>query len=394
MFGRWRILQGDCRAVLRTLPKRSVQTVVTSPPYWGLRDYGVDGQLGLELTPKEYVTNLVKVFRAVRRVLRDDGTVWLNLGDSYATTGGHADTACRDRRGSYNIGNRPEHDRRDFRARPVGKLKQKDLVGIPWRVAFALQDDGWYLRSDIIWNKPNAMPESVTDRPTRSHEYLFLLSKSADYYYDHEAIKEAAVETESGNDVRKFRGEHGGVTDDRHRSNQGFSVPWTGTTRNKRTVWTIPTEPFADAHFATFPTELVRPCILAGTSRIGCCAKCGAPHRRIVERTEPVDDRGTRRKRAGVLRNVGATSAFLTGEHQATRTIAWEPTCTCEHGPGYAPPVPCTVLDPFSGAGTTGVVATRVGREFLGVELKGEYAKMAERRIQGDAPLFNVAGRA
>jgi DNA modification methylase len=223
-----KILQGSCLETLSSLEEKSVNTCVTSPPYWGLRDYGTDDQLGQEETPEKFVENLVNVFREVRRVLRDDGTVWLNLGDSYA---GHKG------------------------------LKQKDLVGIPWRVAFALQADGWYLRQDIIWHKPNPMPESVTDRCTKAHEYIFLLSKSPKYYYDNEAIKEDA---KSEPKVRDKMGE--GYQADYtkgKRFSEGERV-WGTETKNKRSVWSIPVASYSEAHFATYPPELIKPCILAG----------------------------------------------------------------------------------------------------------------------------------
>jgi len=255
--------QGDARDVLLTLADESVQTVVTSPPYWGLRDYGVDGQIGLEPTPELYVENMVSIFRDVRRVLRSDGTLWLNMGDSYAGSGAGG--------GGNRKGNEHgQHNAVAKKGRPsaLPTHKPKDLVGIPWRVAFALQADGWYLRCDIIWSKPNPMPESVTDRPTKAHEYIFLLTKSARYYYDAEAISEPAnihigqvlANRESG--TGKARGMYGQA------DRQGNFKP-APSGRNKRSVWEIPTQPYSEAHFATFPEALVRPCILAGTSEAG-----------------------------------------------------------------------------------------------------------------------------
>lgn len=255
---------GDCREVLSTLPDESVQCVVTSPPYWGLRDYGVDGQLGLERTPDEYVAAMVDVFREVRRVLRRDGTLWLNLGDSYA--GGDRTTGRNDavRQGKQTGGGFEAGPRTKLGA--ITGLKPKDLVGIPWRVAFALQADGWYLRSDIIWSKPNPMPESVTDRPTKAHEYLFLLSKSASYHYDADAIREPWTDDRQGwsGDTRDrdelVRRRH----DATFRQDGGLTQKPTTSGRNRRSVWTIATKPYPGAHFATFPEALVEPCILAG----------------------------------------------------------------------------------------------------------------------------------
>lgn len=265
------IYEGDCLKGMGTMESETVNCCVTSPPYWGLRDYGADGQLGLEMTPDEYVAKMVAVFREVRRVLRNDGTLWLNLGDSYAGGGGYApDAPCNQRRadgeswGAMNAFSVREGEARK-KARPgytPPGLKAKDLVGIPWRVAFALQADGWWLRQDIIWHKPNPMPESVRDRCTRAHEYVFLLSKSGRYHFDHEALKEPAT-------CDRMRGpaERGDTTSTN--GNAGFSRRPVGDTRNKRSVWTILPKPFAGAHFATYPPELVKPCIQAGCPQGG-----------------------------------------------------------------------------------------------------------------------------
>ena len=325
------ILLGDCLTTLPTLPDRSVQTCITSPPYFGLRDYGCDGQIGLEPTPREFVDTMVQVFREVRRVLREDGTLWLNLGDSYSTeskwggsTGGKAAAGLH---GAYGGG----------RTKARHGIPDKNLLGIPWRVAFALQADGWYLRQDIIWSKPNPMPESVRDRCTKAHEYLFLLSKSARYYFDADAIAEplaeSSIERLSQPNLEQQRGsdrvpgktngtmkavgprfcgnKYGDDDSDQTRTKSGNV--WDGAIgkRNKRSVWTIPTQPMREAHFATFPQALVEPCIRAGS--------------------RPGD----------------------------------------------------TVLDPFLGAGTTALVAEREGRQWIGCELNPDYAAIAERRLRG-----------
>lgn len=256
------ILHGDCIDRLREIPDGIVNTCVTSPPYFGLRDYGVEGQIGLECTPDAYVAKLVDVFREVRRVLRDDGTLWLNLGDSYATNGGAHGGRADNQQG---VGAKRTHEAgggdQQARRAPVG-LKAKDLIGIPWRVAFALQADGWYLRQDIIWHKPNPMPESVRDRCTKAHEYLFLLSKSEKYFFDGDAIKEPAVCADSGRESKKrgqFAGKNGGQLPGR----EPFRA--ITETRNRRSVWTVATRPYSGAHFATFPSDLIEPCILAGS---------------------------------------------------------------------------------------------------------------------------------
>jgi len=247
------IIQGDVREVLKTLPDKSIHCCVTSPPYYGLRDYGVEGQVGLEETPEEYVENMVEIFRRVRRVLRDDGTLWLNLGDSYNGSGGSG--------GDFNKGGLKEGQPK-YPGRKIAGLKPKDLIGIPWRVAFALQADGWWLRQDIIWHKPNPMPESVTDRCTKAHEYIFLLSKSQHYYYDHEAISEpyaSKAEKPRNKAKERYNDSYKGG-----RWSEGVRDYYSAGKRNKRSVWTVATKPFKEAHFAVFPPALIEPCILAG----------------------------------------------------------------------------------------------------------------------------------
>jgi len=357
------ILRGDNRETLKTLKDKSINTVVTSPPYWGLRDYGtatwvggdpdcphmrttkiskntttghmgmfkqgnvvgdaiyksvcpkcgakrMDSQLGLEETPEEYVSNLVGVFREIKRVLREDGTVWLNLGDSYSS-GGRRTTTNQSLRGDKDYG--------VTRPAPSKGIKPKDLIGIPWRVAFALQQDGWYLRQDIIWHKPNPMPESVRDRCTKAHEYIFLLSKNVKYYYDYEAIKEPSAEGTllrlSQKNLQNQKGSeraHAGVKPNGNMKAVG------GLKKNKRSVWTVTTKPFKEAHFATFPMDLIEPCILAG------CPEAG------------------------------------------------------------------TVLDPFGGSGTTGIVASNHNRNAILCELNDEYSDIAEKRLGSNFPLFSA----
>jgi len=353
------ILNGDVIACLRSLPDACVQCVVTSPPYWGLRDYGVEGQIGLEPTPEEYVEKMVEVFREVRRVLRDDGTLWLNLGDSYASA-----WACG-RRNVVGNGSM-ENGKRDSRPNRVsGDIKEKDMVGIPWRVAFALQADGWYLRSDIIWSKPNPMPESVTDRPTKSHEYVFLLTKRARYFYDADAVREAHVSVDQS--PRKS-----GVGNGLNRTDRGVGREFFGNPagRNRRTVWEIPTQPTPEAHFATFPEALVEPCIKAGTSERGACPKCGAPWRRSILSQSS----GSGDHRAVPGQNKPFT--IPRGEYLRS-TIGWEPTCTCG-----GDPVPCIVLDPFGGSGTVAKVARDLGRSSILIEINPEYVQIAKKRLR------------
>jgi DNA modification methylase len=359
-----RVILGNCIEVLKTLEEGSVQCCVTSPPYYGLRDYGtaqweggdsecdhdparpdggeranrtlplgrggvykdicgtcgavrIDEQIGLEETPEAFVRKLVEVFREVRRVLADDGTLWLNLGDSYvgsANTGGTGKRA--DGGEPYKISGLPP--------KKGDGLKPKDLIGIPWMVAFALRADGWYLRSDIIWHKPNPMPESVTDRPTKSHEYIFLLSKSAQYYYDHEAIAEPGSDSSHGGTLQKFINNNDrkikSTQERTANSTLGGTAAEYGGTRNKRDVWTVTTKPYSGAHFATFPPDLIEPCILAG-SREGD-----------------------------------------------------------------------TVLDPFNGSGTTGAVSIKHHRNYVGIELNPAYVELTNKRFASVQPvLFSQA---
>lgn len=393
---RWGIRVGDALEELRETEDGSVHCVVTSPPYWGLRDYGVDGQIGLEETPEEYVERLIEVFREVRRVLRDDGTLWLVLGDTYnaGRNGGHPGGGAQ-----WNPGETKHQNRSGVNA---PRLKPKDLVGIPWRVAFALQADGWWLRSAIVWAKGisflaeysgSVMPESVRDRPTSAHEYVFLLSSSERYFYDADAVRETALhegrvvsydgsQKNTGHENRTYPGQDG----DREIVVSG---------RNLRDVWAINPKPFPEAHFAIFPPELVEPCIKAGTSETGACVDCGAPWERVVER-DGVRTRGSARY---AYRDDGQPlsgdnrfdpenrASFNVGDKPITprETVGWRSICDCN----TEDTLPCTVLDPFCGAGTTGVVALRLGRSFVGIELNPEYAEMARRRIDGDSPLFN-----
>lgn len=248
-----RVFTGNCLDVLKTLPSNKIQTCITSHPYWGLRDYGNKKQLGLETTPEEYVANMVKVFREVKRVLRPDGTLWLNLGDSYAG-GGRAGNNVEYKKKHNNFGKVQDMSTYTGPSKIPKGMKPKDLVGIPWLVAFALRADGWWLRQDIIWHKPNQMPESCTDRCTKSHEYFFLLSKSKSYYFDHEAIKE---KSKFPNDDRGSR------ADSRRGTGYNHMSGVTGELRNKRSVWTVTTQPSGEKHFATFPPKLIKPCILA-----------------------------------------------------------------------------------------------------------------------------------
>jgi DNA modification methylase len=564
------IIQGDCLEVLKTLPDESIHCCVTSPPYYGLRDYGtakwaggdsgcnhrhqlggegkssakqntstgtqtiayrgicskcgatrIDSQLGLEPTIEEYIEKMVAVFREVKRVLRGDGTCWVNMGSSYASGGkkpnqfqngvqpcGNGDTAqqdflendraCPDSDDGYQDGFQTHHGSIENNDQPLERLlslyekkdhdnvrqalrelslsvsgvrkskkhssytqnvpafpsqlgkvlaslfdgdsclndvlrfsdktvykhdiipmlrtlvlsilgmgssfsasgnppaldllyytikflnvKQKDEMQIPHLLALALKADGWYLRSDIIWAKPNPMPESVTDRPTKSHEYVFLLSKSQKYYFDSHAVREEG----SPSTLKRDKYDRNQPRSSNLHHGEGFMVQPANTItkggRNLRTVWTIATQPTPEAHFATFPQKLVEPCIKAGTSEKGCCPKCGGPWVRVVEKT------GEFKRRSGGNDSATKETTFrndINADMQNIyQTIGWSPSCTClENDPNskyYKAPIPATVLDPFAGSGTTGLVAYNLGREFIGIELNPEYIKIAEKRI-------------
>ena len=394
-----KIYQGDCLEVLKTLPDNFVQTCITSPPYFGLRDYGTakweggnpdcdhiderakydrernrkglannaneqdggertaeiqngidkafqykgtclkcgakrtDQQIGLEETPKEYVEKLIEIFREVKRVLRDDGTLWLNLGDSYATTSGGGQQVSQTNTGAGLACQR-------VGAGKIPGIKPKDLLGIPWRVAFALQDDGWYLRQDIIWSKPNPMPKSVLDRCTKSHEYIFLLTKSPRYFYDNEAIMEPTQDAHVAWGDRKANGEpirRGVTVFDGEYKNPHLGCHTNGK-RNKRSVWTVTPKPYRGAHFATFPLDIPELCIKAGTSEKGCCPVCRSRLKRTTEE--------------------------------------WQSTCSHNQKP-----VPCIVLDPFMGAGTTACACVQLKRDYIGIDISPEYCQLAEQRI-------------
>jgi len=370
-----RLIPWDVTRTPWPLDSESVQTIVTSPPYWGLRDYGMPGQIGLELDVGLYVDRVLDVFREARRVLREDGTLWLNLGDTHYTAKG----ACwNPGGGSFSV----HHEMKAAGAIPAGRsapnrmlprgrarllgLKPGDLVQIPARVSLAMQADGWILRSKIVWFKVNTRPESVGNRPTHAHDDVYLFVKRRGYFSAFDSIREPIADTtlarlarpvpsswDTGpgahtNLVGRYRNKPSARLDSQRDPPQTNSPAYRfDETRNVRDVWPIASEPYAEAHFATFPTELPRRCILAGTSDKGACAECGAAWRR-------------------------------------TRAGEWVRRCECSTSEVR----PCVVLDPFAGAGTTLLVADRLGRDAVGLELKPDYVALARRRIEGDAPLF------
>lgn len=398
------ILQQDCMQAPWAIPDASVDMAVTSPPYWGQRDYGHPGQMGMERTPAEYVNKLVRVFREVRRILKPHGTVWLNLGDTYYAGKGKNGASWTTKRGN-NRNAKGVNWATDGQTRPqdapqVG-LKKKDLVGIPWMVAFALRADGWYLRQQVVWNKPNPMTESVTDRCTRAHEDIFMLTKSGRYYYDAEAVKEPMAESSLRRLAQQnFAQQTGGPKDYIHGTNpnrsmrkalENLQAHFTGT-RNKRSVWEVATKGYAGAHFATFPEELIVPCIKAGTSEKGNCPACGKPWRRV---TEPVvvvphdgqaDTKYDERSTAGRLSKLKQAARDMGMEYtNQKRTVGWKATCQCRTTEAMVRPV---VFDPFGGAATTALVAASLGRDWLLQELNPEYIQQAKDRLRAQLGIF------
>ena len=372
---------GDCLDSLKQLKDQSVHTCITSPPYFALRDYGGQGQLGLEETPKEFVDNLVNVFKEVKRVLRDDGTAWLNIGDSYGAQNGKGFNTNANV-GSTNRATEMQKRYGDISSHSTIQdrtgLPPKSLLGIPWRVAFAMQDDGWILRQDIIWNKPNPMPESVKDRCTKAHEYIFLFSKSKKYYFDNEAIKEESVTVNSKgergkpNSAKNVGKSVEGV--DGFDVRGGFKDMGTYEKRNKRSVWTVATKPFAEAHFATFPPDLIEPCVLAGCPE-KICVDCGKPYKRVMQKPKQLEV--DRNKRSGLDdRKVGGVLDKYNRENPPI-DLGMQKQCDCETNETKAG----TVLDPFAGSGTTAEVSNAHVRDTVLCELSDDYIKIAVKRL-------------
>ena len=363
------ILQGDCIASLKKLEDQSINTCITSPPYWGLRDYnGEEEQLGLEDSPDKFVENLVNVFREVKRVLRDDGTVWLNLGDSYSS-GGRTTTTNQSLRGDKDYG--------VTRPKPNKGIKPKDLIGIPWRVAFALQKDGWYLRQDIIWHKPNPMPESVRDRCTKAHEYIFLLAKNAKYYYDHEAIKEKSVRSGSIPKGKKYSSELANKNIGGKHTRQTLNEKPVAEKRNKRSVWTVTTKPFKGAHFATFPKDLIEPCVLAGCPE-KICAECHTPYLRKMTKNGEIQRRWSKNNADG------SPYEKQSSMQNTYEDMGLQKQCDCQTNETKSG----TVLDPFGGSGTTGIVAASHNRNAVLLELNAEYIELAKARINKEVGML------
>jgi DNA modification methylase len=329
------IFTGDALHLLRSIPSGSIHSVVTSPPWWGLRDYGVAGQIGVESSIQTHVKVIVDVFREVRRVLRFDGSLWMHYGDKYL---------------------------------------HGQLLMMPHRVAIALQEDGWIVRQDNVWAKTNVIPTHGRRRPVRSHDYVFLLTKTRHYYYDHLAEREAATGNAHSRGTGRYPKEAAGI---KAGANTMFSsrTHKIALDRNVRSVWNMPTEPCKDAHYATYPQWLVKRCLKLSTSSVGSCAHCGSPFTRVLE--EAIYGSWTQQEFRGTLINRSITASKRSENYETATTIGWGLTCSCP----IIKPVPCKVLDPFSGTGTTGVAALKLGLQYVGFELNPEYVAMSERRL-------------
>ena len=380
MFNKTRILIGDALAQLKTLPDQSVQCVVTSPPYWAVRNYhGDPGMIGLEPTWEDHVQNLLAVFRECRRVLRDDGTLWLNYGDAYAYSQSGGSSPDGERKGrkdtayAHGIVQRADGI----------SLKPKNLMMMPARFAIAMQDDGWYLRSEIIWHKPNPTPEAAKDRPCNAHEKLFLFTKNPKYFYDQVAVRtkvqKSTVDAYGVNPdacykpPTRIKGDRRSGGDNRYENKRKHGEVL--ATANLRNVWKIPIYSYSGAHFATYPPKLVEKCIKAGTSEHGACGACGAPYRRIVERSGGSIGKGWHNHDDDY--GVGQKCVPL-GDYKI-ESKGWQPGCDC--GAGV---VPCQVLDPFGGSGTTALVANKLQRDAVIIEISPEYADLADKRISDE----------
>ena len=419
-----KLIEGSAVEQLKLLPEESVHCVVTSPPYWGLRAYGGDsGMIGMEPTFQEHLDNLVEVFTEVKRVLRADGTLWLNYGDAYTKAQGvwpdgsprlpivptmtykkPSEKSRPDEPSSWS--SRHQKGMRATRDN-AQSWKPKDLMMMPARVAIALQEDGWWLRSEIIWHKPNPMPESAKDRPSSAHEKMFLLTKSARYFYDAVAVRTKRTINSIARDYREKGGRRAHPEEDmsrrkKHRPELLKNNTSMGLAKeeqmasgaNLRNVWTIPVRGLKDAHFATFPPALIEPCIKAGTSELGCCYECGAPWERLLKKElrptrkaakrNVIDERDSKAD-SNSAGNNRQKDGHIPGWANEYETHGWQSTCKCSV---IDEPPPCVVLDPFAGSGTTGMVADRLGRDSILIEINSEYMEMAKKRINQDCPLF------
>lgn len=350
---KFQLICDDTRVALQRFKDNTFHCCVTSPPYWQLRDYFKDGQIGLEKTPEEYINNLVDIFKEVKRVLRKDGTLWIVIGDTYSTS----------KKGNTQDNVNSKSRRKKLHLQQINKkiptnIKTKNLIGIPWKLAFALQEDGWYLRCDVIWSKKNPVPDGAKDRPTRNHEYVFLLSKSSKYFYDYYAIMDEAKKKNGRS--RKFGAniQRGNNRQNQNRRFIDFEK------KNKRSVWNVSVGRSGGIHFSVFPEKLITPCILAGTSSKGCCPKCKKPWSRIVEKEKYFTENGEEK-------------VYLDGTN-------WKSNCNCL----ISGTENCVVLDPFCGVSTTGVICLKSDRDYVGIDINDEYIKAGREKLFSIDPIF------
>lgn len=368
-----KIINENCLLGLKDIPDNSIDCCVTSPPYYNLRDYGHEHQIGLEKTPEEYVEKMKLLFDEVKRVLKPSGTLWLNIGDSFASGKSRYSTKPNTleskENGEAKYGKTMHGQRADFYYHPF--IKDKDLIGVPWMLAFALRNAGWYLRMDIIWNKPNPMPESVKDRPTKAHEYIFLMTKEPQYFYDYQAIQTETIGSEHD--------KHSRVSRKRFPTDKVNGIRKEGfyPMANKRSVWTVTTKPYNEAHFATFPEDLIEDCILAGCPE-EVCNKCGKPREKIIEMEDVLRER---KNQYGDYRDVNGQPDQR--KEGAISKVVGLTDCGCNAGFSAG-----IVLDPFMGSGTTAVVAKKKGRNYVGFELNPDYLKIANERLYSEIGMF------
>lgn len=418
------IALGEALKLLKKMPSEIVNCTVTSPPYFRLRDYGVEGQIGMEETPEKFIRKLVRIFNEVYRVTTKDGTLWLNIGDSYNNNsiGNRNELYSNGRKKKSQIGKRTDTYKRGI----LKSLKQKDLISIPWMLAFALRKSGWYLRQDIIWHKPNPMPESVTDRCSKAHEYVFLFSKSKKYFFDNYAIQEVATGFDNRKDIftkgsQKYSNgyfpsdvknqsvalkrhlwwrfknlqENGQQNHSMHERRAEGQADEVYPFRNKRSVWTVPTQAFSEAHFATFPERLAWLCISAGSSEQGCCSKCHKQYTRVLKPTEEyakILGKGyfahANDAEAGMqqMRGNGVSEKLKSAGSNCAQyeSVGWKAGCKCKD----AEIIPAVIFDPFAGAGTAPLVGRKLQRNFYAIELKPAYKKLSDDRLKKELGLF------
>jgi DNA modification methylase len=345
---KYQLVEGNCKDVLKTFPSNTFQCCVTSPPYWQLRDYFVDGQLGHEETPEQYVDNLVSIAKEIKRVLRKDSVFWLNIGDGY--------------------------NKKPFKH---PEIKQKDLIGIPWAVAFALRKDGWYLRQDVVWKKENPIPDGAKDRPTRSHEYIFQLTKSKKYFYDYYAVLEESSSERSKTTIGfGSRKQKGTYRQDQERIYVDYG------TRNKRDVWSVPVASSGKGHFAVYSPKLIDPCVKSSVSKKGCCPKCRSPWKRILEKQKVLREKNKELKEMEEKDVFEGTNTLLSQKEYIweINEKGWEPTCKCN----IKDTTPCLVLDPFNGSGTSALVSFMNEADYVGIDINDEYLEVTRERFNND----------